>query len=286
MPECGITEHEKFYRGVSFQDFSISVPYPENGTTAIMTGIRTQESLRRLKAVSLKKNDNYISRKGHMALVHPIYDWSSQDVWKLINIYGYDYNKTYDIYSSTRMSGRYLAQRVCPPFGEEPLRGLWIYAECFPEMWHKMLARVRGVATAWRYSNTEIYGIGKIELPDGLTYQEWLTVIIDSYDATARDSVRKNVQSLINRHVDKTEDRIPDIDPHPLTGTCWAFICKVCIKGDLKGRTTPVLEQNGHNMRGKLGIPDYDTAVRIYGKPSYQRKYFTQKQAKEYAKKN
>ena len=71
---------------MSFQEFSSFLPEKADGLTAILTGVRTQESFRRLKAVSSKKNDNYIARDGHVAHCHPIYDWSSEDVWLAVQL--------------------------------------------------------------------------------------------------------------------------------------------------------------------------------------------------------
>lgn len=269
-----ITYHEKFKKGMSFQEFSSLLPNKSDGKTAIMTGVRTQESFRRMKAVSTKKNDNYIAIEDGVAHVHPIYDWSSEDVWLAVHKYGWDYNKTYDIFNHTKLYNKFLAQRVCPPFGEEPLRGLWIYAECFPEMWHKMLNRVSGVATAWRYANTGLYGIGSKEKPNDLTYKNWVEVILESYDKVDSNIVKKNINSIIKRHYDKTNDNIPDEEVHPLTGTSWAFIAKLAIKGDFKGRTAPTLEGNAINAQKKLGIKSFDEAIKIFGKKEYKDKRF------------
>lgn len=276
MPEvdCLITEHPKFKKGMSFQEFSSLLPDESKGTTAILTGVRTQESFRRMKAVSSKKNDNYIAKNKHVAMCHPIYDMSSEDVWLCVTKFGWDYNRTYDVMNKTRMFNGFLSQRVCPPFGEEPLRGLWLYSECFPEMWHKMLSRVEGVGTAWRYANTELYGYGKAERPENLTYKEWAEVLLESYDTVDIISVKKNINSIIKRHYDKTNDPIPEEESHPLTGTSWSFICKLIIKGDFKGRTGPQLENLAINARKKLGIDSFNEAVIKFGSEKYKAKRF------------
>ena len=267
-----ITNHYKFNKGMSFQEFSSLLPNKSDGKTAIMTGVRTQESFRRMKAVSTKKNDNYIAIENGVAHVHPIYDWSSEDVWLAVHKFGWDYNKTYDVFNHTKLYNKFLAQRVCPPFGEEPLRGLWIYAECFPEMWHKMLSRVDGVATAWRYANTNLYGIGSKEKPDNVTYKKWVEIILESYDTVDSNTVKTNINSIIKRHYDKTNDIIPEEDVHPLTGTSWAFIAKLAIKGDFKGRTAPTLEGNAITAQKKLGIKTFNEAIKIFGKEEYKNK--------------
>jgi predicted phosphoadenosine phosphosulfate sulfurtransferase len=269
-----ITSHPKFKKGMSFQEFSSLLPEKSDGSSVILTGVRTQESFRRMKAVSIKKNDNYIARNGYVAHAHPIYDMSSEDVWLCVNKFGWDYNKTYDVMNQTKMFNGFLAQRVCPPFGEEPLRGLWLYSECFPEMWHKMLNRVQGVATAWRYANTELYGYGKQEKPKEMTYKEFAEVILESYDSVDLISVKSNINSIIRRHYDKTDDEIPDEEHHVLTGTSWQFICKLITKGDFKGRTGPQLESNAITAQKKLNINSFDEAVIKYGSEKYKEKRF------------
>ena len=270
MPEKVITEHPEFKWGMTFQEFMGFIFPPDLGTVAMCTGVRTQESLRRLKAVSLKKNDNYISSTGHghgnVKHCHPIYDWSSVDVWSLVREWGLDYNKTYDVFNRTRNYNKLLTQRVCPPFGEEPLRGLWVYAECFPDMWHKMLNRVKGVATAWRYANTELYGVGKLTKPDNLSWRKYSEILIDQYSGKDKKDVIKAVKSITGRHYQKTYDEIPDIESHPLTGTSWKFLAQIIMKGDFKQRSSPKLEGYAIAASKKLGIKSREEGDKIYGK--------------------
>jgi len=276
MPEEALTKHPRFKKGLSFQEFSPYLYGKSDGKVAMLTGIRTEESFRRYKVIASKKNDAFIQAKSengqNQYRCFPIYDWDSEDVWLAVKKFNWDYNKTYDIFNQTDFYGKFLKQRVCPPFGEEPLRSLWIYSECFPEMWHKMLNRVSGVATAWRYANTDLYGVGKIEKPENITYKQWASIIIKSYESDVVKLVKKNLNSIIKRHKDKTDDPIPDKEVHPLTGTSWQFICKLCIKGDLKGRTGPKLENNAISALKKLGIESFDEAVMKYGSTKYKQK--------------
>lgn len=271
MPENCINEHPKFVKGLSFQQFTSFRADKAKGTTVDVTGVRTQESLRRFQAVAQKVNDNYISRYGHFSIAHPIYDWSSQDVWKLVHEWDIDYNKTYDIFNKTELSNKFLTQRVCPPFGEEPLRGLWIYAECFPDLWHKMLNRVEGVATAWRYANTELYGVGGIQKPDELSWKEYLSYIVDTYSGKEKKFVVENINRYITLHKDRAKDSIADIDANPLTGISYRWLCKIAHKGDFKGRQLPDNERAAAMKR--LDI-NQDDAVTLYGNEKYKKQYF------------
>lgn len=269
LPDNAITDHNNFTFGMSMPEFSDTMFDFGQGTFCTVTGVRTQESFRRMKAVSVKKEENYIRSKGVKGFIytaHPIYDWSSEDVWKLVEYKGLDYNRTYDVFNKTRHYNKLLAQRVCPPYGEEPLRGLWLYAECFPELWHKMLYRVPGVATAWRYSNTELYGIGDLKKPQDSSWKEFTSHTLDTYGARDKENVKRNINNIIRRHYAKTNEAIPEEEVHPLTGTSWKFLAKLAVKGDMKGRTGPKLENEAIKAQKKLGINSYKEAQVKYGK--------------------
>lgn len=256
MPQGAITEHPEFKLGDTFQDWMPKIFPNSMGTVCVLTGIRTQESLRRYRVIASKKNDAFVNAKAEYKntyRAHPIYDWSSEDVWKLVQLKGYDYNRTYDVFNKTELWGKLLTQRVCPPFGEEPLRGLWVYAECWPEMWHKMLHRVKGVATAWRYANTELYS--NWDKPENLTWKEYTAQVIETYtEPEYRDLIRENINGLIKLHYSKTDDAIHDSEPHPISGCSWKFLAKVAIKGDFKGRQAGSMTTEADRTLKRLGI--------------------------------
>lgn len=266
LPEEAITEHPKFYKGLTFQEFSPMLYPISDGKIAMLTGIRTEESLRRYRVIAMKKNDaflnTYAEKGSNQYRAFPVYDWSSDDVWLAVHKFGWDYNKTYDIFNQTSMYGNFLKQRVCPPFGEEPLRGLWIYSECFPEMWHKMLYRVKGVSTAWRYANTELYSNAQ-KKPDGLTYKEYLKVILDSYDHDYQVMVKRTINTYIKKHKNLTKQNISDEEAHPVSGLSWRWLCKVAIRGDFKGRQSSDLDNEAIKAQDKLGITK-EQAIKMF----------------------
>lgn len=272
LPNGAITEHPQFEFGQSFQDWMPRIFPNDMGTVCVLTGIRTQESLRRYRVIAGKKNDSFVNAKAEYKntyRAHPIYDWSSEDVWKLVELKELDYNRTYDIFNKTKLYNKLLTQRVCPPFGEEPLRGLWVYAECFPEMWHKMLHRVKGVATAWRYANTELYS--NWSKPDNQTWKQYATMIIETYaEPEYRDLIRENINYLIKLHYSKTDDPLQDDEAHPLTGCSWRFLAKIAVKGDFKGRQAGSMTTEADKVMKKLGIT-LDEAVERYGRKRRRR---------------
>ena len=285
LPEQGITEHPSFIDDADMDVESFMKLMYEGKYYAVVMGIRTQESLRRYRAIASKKGDfawlrNYkrpikVAKKKHRYVrainAYPIYDWKSEDVWKYVSDKGFDYNKTYDIFNKTHLFESWIQQRVCPPFGEEPVRSLHLYKECFPELWDKMLNRVEGVATAMRYANTELYGTGlgastkKEVKPSNLSWREFFDVILDNYDGQKAKEIKGNINRLIKRHYGVTDNPVPDEIPHLISGASWKFFTKVLLKGDLKARQAGSMQILGNSERKKQGISDKEAFVR-YGK--------------------
>lgn len=265
MPECAISEHPGFVPNMTVTDFAVAI---RGRNECQILGIRTQESLRRFRMMTMKRNENYIARGGSNASAYPIYDWNSVDVWRLVREGGFDYNQTYDILNRTRLHENFLAQRVCPPFGDEPLRGLWKYAECWPEFWHRMLNRVPGVNTAWRYANTELYC--KPVKPDEMTWREYMELLIENWECDRTQiAIREKIDMLVRKHYDRTVFEIEETRTHPLTGVSWKFLAMIASKGDLKGRQSGMATSEAKNECTRLGI-DLQTSVDHYGKTPFQ----------------
>jgi predicted phosphoadenosine phosphosulfate sulfurtransferase len=265
MPPWGITDIPGFKFGMTIPDAAHLVYGKEHGTVADVRGLRADESLRRYRSVAMKLRDNWIGnpREGYSYPVSPIYDWTTFDVWVAPRRFDWDYNRTYDIMQKAGMA--LSDQRVCPPYGEEPLCGLWIYAVCWPELWHKMIRRVPGVATAWRYARTELYGYGKIEKPEGLTWREWTYQLLDLYPQGLRAVIAKNLLALIQEHKGKTNRPITEDTPDLLTGLSWKFLAMVVNRGDLKGRRSRTMNQHATQARAKAGLTIEDVMEKDMG---------------------
>lgn len=269
LPKTAITEHPKFKKGMSFQEFSPYFFDRKAGSVAMLVGIRTQESLRRYQVIAMKKEDSFIASSSdgtNQYRCFPVYDWSSEDVWNAVKVFDWDYNRTYDVFNRTSLYNKFLTQRVCPPYGEEPLRGLWVYAECFPEMWHKMINRVPGVSTAWRYANTELYSSAKDGTkPQGMTWKDYLNVVLDGYSKKWENKAKIVINGAIKQHFNKSKEPIPDADPHPVSGISFRFLCTMAIRGDFKGRTSGRMTTEAEKTRKKLNIT-LNEAIQKHGK--------------------
>lgn len=266
-----VTDHPAFKKGMTVPDFTPHLFSAELGSVCQLTGIRSQESLRRYRIVAMKKEDNYIQSTPegkNVYKAHPIYDWDSADVWRLVRNKGYDYNRTYDIFNRTDMHNKLLTQRVCPPYGEEPLRGLYIYAECFPEMWHRMLYRVPGVATAWRYANTELYSVNLEQPPAGMNWKQYTFMLAGNYSLKDRKRLTQEVNRLIKLHQKVSTLDLADELSDPVSGFSWKFICKLVMRGDYKGRIAQAMQQEGEKTRRKKEI-GLAAAVAKYSPKAY-----------------
>lgn len=243
LPDKAITSHSRFRPGQTMPEFCDALFQSYNGNVCFLTGIRAQESLRRRSAVLIKVADNYIAhRYGNCHIAHPIYDWSSEDVWFGIREHNWDYNSYYD--ELDKLSGyhnRFLKQRVSNAFGEEPLRGIAEYQFLDHELWEKMQDRVRGARTALRYSNVGLY-TGKVLPPAYKNWESYFDVIMTGYEEPFKSVVHKGINASINSHYKETNDKIPDKEPHPNSGCSWKFLCDCAIRGDFKNRKAATMK--------------------------------------------
>jgi predicted phosphoadenosine phosphosulfate sulfurtransferase len=271
LPDNVITEHPAFQMGDTMPDAvrkMVNHDFQGKGTCGMMMGIRTQESLRRYRLIASKKNDQFISRfgQGHFN-VFPIYDWSSEDVWRLVDKKGIDYNTSYDLMNKTDMHNKLLKQRVSNAYGEQPIRGLYIYQECWPDLFEKMLHRVPGVATAVRYANTELW-LKSVHKPEGKTWRQYTDILIKGFDGKYQKMVKKNLNKLINSHYEITTIKIQDEEAHPITGVSWKSLAELVKKGDFKGRYSEQIKIQGERVRDKMGITLKEALLR-YCKPEF-----------------
>ena len=245
-----------FRKGMTMPE-SFHLPYVDERATetiAMVRGLRAAESLRRARSVSMRVTDNWIMGAVHKRFfgVSPIYDWSAIDVWLYPKQLGCDYNRAYDVMDMAGLTPH--EQRVCPPYGEEPLGNLWIYAVCFPELWEKMIRRVPGAATAGRYARTELYGFGKREPPPGLTWREWTFSQLELWAEPWRSNIARSIGSVMDLHASKTSRPIPEATPDPLTGLSWSYMAMLVNRGDLKDRRAGNLINQAIIQRERTGI--------------------------------
>lgn len=248
--------------GYDFRTHPLSIPdlssivldNPGLGRVCQVLGIRAQESLTRMRAVTRRTFDNYIvevaagSSWGQIQAktvtplykAYPIYDWRTEDVWTAPARCGWDYCEAYDLMEMAGIAP--FNQRLAPPFGEQPYRLLWMWKECFPAIWDRMCYRVPGAAAAALYSTTELYHAGRRQKPPHLSWEQFVLQLIDSHSPEIRPLVAKRVRDEIKRHFRATTDPITPYVPHPHTGLRWTFLVKIAEIGDTKKRNDPLID--------------------------------------------
>ena len=262
LPPEGITQLEGFRTDGEPRD-RLSIPDANGilhnptkyGTVGMIMGIRGQESLTRQRAVSRRREENYLvhwtdgTSKGNIWKVYPIYDWQTEDVWTAPKLFNWDYNRAYDVMD--QMGINPLQQRCSPAYGEEPLQKFHTYKVCFPEIWDKMSLRVPGANAAMLYSRTELWGYGKyLEKPDSIEWPDFILHYVQKFAPQEVPLVADNVRRLINEHYNKTTDPIVEKVDHPISGISWKRILNIAMRGDFKGRRTATMTRNGAQSRG------------------------------------
>ena len=170
------------------------------GKTAVLIGIRCDESLSRLSTITsqhrayMYKNTRYTTRINDNTFnTYPIYDWTTEDIWIANAKFGYDYNKAYDL---MYQSGLSLAQmRIASPFHSCGQSNLKLYRALSPSIWGKMISRVNGVNFMGIYGGTSATGYKNIKKPDWFTWKEYAEFLLK----TLPDDIRKRFEENIAR---------------------------------------------------------------------------------------
>lgn len=215
---------------------------PGRHRTAMLMGIRAEESLTRHQAVSQRKVDNYIIpynhegwSNGNINKVYPIYDWRTSDIWTATALHNWDYNQAYDLMEMRGMRAH--TQRCSPAFGEEPLRGIRMFAECFPDVWDRMCERVPGIGAAYRYANTELYGFKDLPpRPEGVPWPDFLAHYVQQWGPDEASTISHRIRRLMELHYRHIDAPILDSIASPVNGIRWKFLLPIVMRGDLKHR--------------------------------------------------
>ena len=208
------------------------------GFIGFVMGIRTAESMARYRNVrGLYENfmtGVYHTGESTYRQLYPIYDWSHADVWRAIVQNGWDYNEAYDIMEAAGMS--LAEQRCAPPYGAEPIQGLWRFKSCHPELWDKMVERVPGANTAAMYARKGFYSA--VLRPEGMNWEEYIRQELEKFGEPMRTVMAKRIRAEMSKHYRRTDDPILDDVPHPETGVSWERLAHLAVRGDFKSRKT------------------------------------------------
>lgn len=162
------------------------------GRTAVLVGIRADESLQRLaiftsphRAFMYKGLKFTRQTSPEQATFYPIYDWRTKDVWVANARKGWDYNRLYDLYYQAGLNIDQM--RVASPFHDCGQENLKLYRVIEPDTWGRMVSRVNGVNFAGIYGGTTAMGWKNIKKPAHFTWKEYMEFLLSTLPAETRD---------------------------------------------------------------------------------------------------
>lgn len=155
------------------------------GSTAVLIGIRADESLTRLGIIT--SNQRSLMHKGlrfskvvdeTTCNFYPLYDWKTQDIWVANAKFGFDYNRIYDLYYQAGLDIDQM--RIASPFHQCGQANLKLFRVIDPNSWGKMVGRVNGVNFTGIYGGTTAMGWGKIQKPEHFTWKQYAEFLLDT----------------------------------------------------------------------------------------------------------
>jgi len=169
--------------------------------TVCLLGIRADESLQRYSGFLNKKygydGECWISKQfKDVWAASPLYDWSHADVWHAYAKFDYDYNRLYDMYYMAGLKPDQM--RVASPFNDYAKDSLHLYRVLDPEMWAKLVGRVRGANFGSIYGRTKAMGYRSLTLPEGHTWESYTRFLLD----TLPPRLRKNYISKFKTSIE------------------------------------------------------------------------------------
>ena len=194
MPEHAVNEFPFFKSNMWDYEFQEKFGYwiANQKKTAVLIGIRTQESMDRWRAI-FKERDSY--HNGHkwtkkmselVYNAYPIYDWQTEDIWTANARFNWKYNKLYDLMFNAGVPIHKM--RVASPFISAATESLKLYRVIEPDTWAKLVGRVNGVNFTGIYGGTTAMGWHSITKPDGHTWESYMYFLL----STLPEKTRKN----------------------------------------------------------------------------------------------
>lgn len=200
---------EKGRRDYDLQDDFAKWYSAQNGTTAVMIGIRTDESLNRFRAIASGKKVNAYKNKrfivgygdGMTFKTYPIYDWAVADIWTANARFSFDYNRLYDLLYKAGLTVEQM--RVASPFNDCATESLKMYKVIEPNTWGKLISRVNGVSFAGIYGGTTAMGWKAITKPSGYSWKEYADFLLSTLPEKTAAHYREKLETSIKFWRDK-----------------------------------------------------------------------------------
>lgn len=186
------------------------------GRTAVLIGIRAQESLTR-RAIFTSPNRKYM----HKNLVYsktiddltcnfyPIYDWQTEDIWTANYREEFDYNKIYDLYYQAGLTIDQM--RVASPFHQSGQNDLKLYRVIDPNNWGRMVGRVNGCNFGGLYGGTTAMGWRSITKPAHFTWKQYAEFLLSTLPEVSKKKFVQQIARFKQEWADKGRGRNPRV---------------------------------------------------------------------------
>ncbi len=188
----------------------------KNGKTAVIIGLRMQESLSRRAVITSKRRTSNYKGVKYSTIVsedvvnfYPIYDWLSDDVWVANTKFEWDYNRLYDLYYMAGLNFREM--RTASPFHSSGQTNLKLYKVICPNTWAKMVGRVNGVNFTGIYGGTTAMGWRSIKKPEHFTWKEYAQFLIKTLPEDVRDKLLYHLERLNQSWAEEGYGRNPQV---------------------------------------------------------------------------
>lgn len=186
------------------------------GKTAVLIGIRAQESLTRRAIITSKHRKNMHDDLKYSKVVdentinfYPIYDWITEDIWICNYKFNYDYNKIYDLYYQAGLTIDQM--RVASPFHHSGQENLKLYRVIDPNNWGKMVGRVNGCNFGGIYGGTTAMGWRSINKPSHFTWKQYAEFLINTLPENTKKKLNSSLLRLQNTWKEKGYGRNPRV---------------------------------------------------------------------------
>lgn len=209
LPQIGMTKNDfDFYKDdmwdYEFQEKLSSWIHKREKAkkTAVLVGIRTQESLHRWRAIHKERESYYKGKKYSKRIdsdvynFYPIYDWKTEDIWIANGKFGFEYNKLYDLYYQAGLPIDMM--RVASPFLSEGQETLKLYKIIEPHTWGKLVSRVNGVNFTGIYGGTSAIGWKSITKPKHFTWKQYMEFLLDTLPTDTKEKYLEKLETSIN----------------------------------------------------------------------------------------
>lgn len=208
MPSYAVTENDLKWFDNSMSDYEFQERFGielhkkcQANKTAILVGIRTDESFNRWRAIHKERESRLNNQEWtkQQALdvynCYPIYDWSVEDIWVANGRFGWSYNSLYDLFYQAGLPLN--SMRVASPFHSQATSSLELYRVVEPQTWGKLIGRVNGVNYSGIYGGTTAMGWKTITKPDHFTWKEYCYFLISTLPEEAKTNYTEKLETSI-----------------------------------------------------------------------------------------